>query len=152
MQKQILGKIHQFLGKQVIDAGARPLPPITTNTCNSKKVPLPDKDPNPYEMMAMTRQERHDYEKEYNRANTKLLREVLYKARFVIWPWRLSRKRRRDFLWKRRGRHFERFCQHRQRRRKVRLSTTEKENGDRCFMLYLRRFWEFLKSYFSGSS
>ena len=105
--------------------------------------------PNPYEMMTLTRQERYHYEKEYNRANRKLLCEVFYTLMFVILPWRLRRKKRGARLWERRGRHFERFRQHRlrrQRRREMCLSTSEKENiFDRCFMPILRKFAMILK-------
>lgn len=141
MQKSALFKTSAFPTNQ----------PLATSACLSPttKACLTGKDPNPYEMMAMTRQERCDYEKEYNRANRKLLCEIFYTLTFVIRPWRLRRKRRGAFQWERRGKHYEQFRQHRlrrQRRREKLLSATEKENEfHRCCTSTLKKIAEFLK-------
>lgn len=154
MLKRTVERIR-LLGKQLPTTGAHPLP-LATATCRA--LPRIDKDPNPYEMMAMTRQERRHYEKGYKRVNRKLLHKVFYNMTFVLWPWWLRRKKRRTSLWKRRGRHYERFRQHRLRRRhrrhQIRLSTPEKESKfQRCCLPVFRKLGKFLKKLCScGSS
>lgn len=138
-----------FLSRPLSPACGRSFP-SAASTLMALVLPVKDPAVDPYEMIAMTPKERYRYQKEYKEANRELLRKALYELTFLILPWRLRRRRRRVFYWIRRGRHFERFRQHRLRRRRrqeMRLSTpNEKCNSSHCFAKQIiRNFRKFLR-------